>query len=135
MLIKGGFNWVDVRDVVQGTISSIKNGRSGQKYILSGHHCSLKDVAIILQQLFKRKTPSLIAPIFLAKLSLPFIQAYANISNTQPLFTTQSLNILINSPRYISNQKAQLDLGFMPRPFKESLQDTINWYKRHKQLK
>jgi len=36
MLVPGGYNIVDVRDVVNGAILASKKGRSGESYILSG---------------------------------------------------------------------------------------------------
>jgi dihydroflavonol-4-reductase len=43
MLISGGYNWVDVRDVAAAAIQSVESGRKGEKYILSGNFCSLKE--------------------------------------------------------------------------------------------
>jgi dihydroflavonol-4-reductase len=40
-LVSGGYNWVDVRDVVSAAIQAIDLGRKGEKYILSGEYCSL----------------------------------------------------------------------------------------------
>ena len=36
MLISGGYNWVDVRDVAAAAIQAMEKGRKGEKYILSG---------------------------------------------------------------------------------------------------
>ena len=47
-LVGGGFDWVDVRDVVQGAISAEGRARTGTKYILSGHWVSLRDLATLV---------------------------------------------------------------------------------------
>ncbi len=135
LLVSGGFNWVDVRDVVLGAINAIKKGRKGHKYILSGRYLSLKEASQILGAVTKRKTPSWIVPISLVKLFCPLIEFYAKITGTRPLFTRQSLNILSQSARTISTDKAQNELGFKVRPFEDSLRDTIDWYKTNNKLK
>ena len=44
-LVQGGYDWVDVRDVVDGAMQAERLGRSGARYILSGHWKSVMDVA------------------------------------------------------------------------------------------
>jgi dihydroflavonol-4-reductase len=41
VVIEGGFNWVDVRDVVHGAIAAAERGRSGERYLLTGTWTSL----------------------------------------------------------------------------------------------
>jgi dihydroflavonol-4-reductase len=44
-LVDGGFDWVDVRDVVQGALRAAAQAPSGARYILGGHWASLRDLA------------------------------------------------------------------------------------------
>ncbi|HUJ76238.1 MAG TPA: NAD-dependent epimerase/dehydratase family protein, partial [bacterium] len=44
-LVNGGFDWVDVRDVVAGAMLAEQKAPAGAKYLLSGHWASLHDVA------------------------------------------------------------------------------------------
>ena len=134
MLVAGGYNWVDVRDVVSASIKSIESGRKGEKYVLSGNYCSLKELSGIISNISGKKTPSLIAPVYLAKLACPFFQIYSSITQKDPLYTIQSLDILVNSPRNVSFSKAQKELNYNPRPLEQTLQDTFDWYKENKFL-
>jgi nucleoside-diphosphate-sugar epimerase len=52
-------------------------------------------------------------------------------SGTQPLYTHQSLDILVNSPVNISNAKARKELAFEPRPLEQTLTETFDWYKEN----
>lgn len=52
--------------------------------------------------------------------------------NGKPIYTSQSLNLLINSPKNISFEKAGNELGYNPRPLKQTLNDTFNWYRENK---
>ncbi len=135
MLISGGYNWVDVRDVADAAIRSVEKGRKGEKYILSGNFSSLLELSELAGKITGKKTPTLLAPVFLAKLACPFLQFYYSITNGKPIYTSQSLNLLINSPKNISFEKAKKELGYIPRPLEQTLQDTFVWYRENKFIK
>jgi dihydroflavonol-4-reductase len=50
-LVAGGYNWVDVRDVVSAAINSIEYGRKGENYILSGEYLSLQELSVIISRI------------------------------------------------------------------------------------
>ena len=127
-LIEGGYDWVDVRDVVQGAISAARNGRNGEKYILSGTWVNLTDLTQTVAEVTDNKLNLPVLPTVLAKIGLPFLQIWAKINKQQPLYTIESLSILRNGNRKISNNKAKEELNYHPRPLKETLKDTYRWY-------
>jgi dihydroflavonol-4-reductase len=130
-LVSGGYNWVDVRDVVAASLQAIESGRNGENYILSGKFCSLRDLSAMISKISGYKIP-VIVPVSLARMACPFFKIYSLISKKEPLYTYQSLNILVNSPTNISNAKAVKELGYKPRPFEQTLRDTFDWYKEKK---
>ncbi len=129
-LVSGGYNWVDVRDVVAASIQAVESGENGENYILSGKYCSLRDLSLMISELSGCKIPMII-PVALAQLACPFFKIYSTISNKEPLYTYQSLNILVNSPTNISNAKAKKELGYESRPLGQTLRDTFDWYKEN----
>jgi len=133
-LIPGGYDWVDVRDVVAGTISAMENGRSGQSYLLSGHFKTLPELyeQIILTQGKDRKLP--VIPFWLAEVGVPFLKTWARVSGNKPLYTKESIEILKTSHTKISSNKARNELGYESRPFKDTLRDTIEWFKENNYL-
>ena len=133
-IVSGGYNWVDVRDIVSASIKSIESGRTGEKYILSGEFRSLQELSIMISKISGCRIPITI-PVTIARMACPFFQIYSSITKIEPLFTYQSLNILVNSPTNISNAKARKELGFEPRPLEQSLNDTFNWYKENNIIK
>jgi dihydroflavonol-4-reductase len=130
-LVSGGYNWVDVRDVVSASINAIGSGRKGENYILSGEFLSLQELSAVISKLSGCKIPVNV-PVSLARIACPFIQLYSSVTKKQPLYTSQSLDILVNSPVNISNSKARLELGFEPRPLEQTLTETFNWYRQKK---
>lgn len=134
MLVEGGYDFVDVRDVVTAAISASTKGMKGEKYILSGQWLSLKELAIMIEQVTGRRTPKSVAPAFVARIGLPFISMWASITRTHPLYTAESLEILKHSSSRISNAKARSVLGFSPRPIEASLKDIFIWFEKQKMV-
>lgn len=131
MLISGGFNWVDVRDVAMAAVKAFESGKPGEKYILSGNFCTLKELSALTGKISGKPTPKFVAPVFLAQLSSPFYEFYYSLTKQKPMYTSQSLELLIRAPKNISFEKARADLGYVPRPLEQTLRDTFTWYKQN----
>ncbi len=133
-LIPGGFDWVDVRDVVKGAIAAIDKGKKGERYLLSGHWKSLKDLSSAVNMHSKRKNPIKI-PLFMAKIGMPFIYLYSKITDSEPLYTNESISILKHSNKNVSCQKAKEELNYSPRKFEDTIEDTYNWFDKQGLIK
>ena len=129
MLVPGGYDWVDVRDVVACALAAAEKGRKGERYLASGHYLSLKELSLMISKVTGRKTPTFTGPAILAKIGLPFISLYAKLKNEVPLYTSNSLEILEHSNRCISHAKATDELNYQPRPIEKTIRDTFDWYK------
>jgi dihydroflavonol-4-reductase len=129
MLVPGGYNWVDVRDVANGAITAAMHGRKGEKYLLSGQYLTLKELSGIIQKVTGNKTPKFICPTPVAKLGVPFINVIAKLRKEHPLYTSESLDILLECNKHIQNAKARRELDYNPRPIEATISDTIEWYK------
>lgn len=129
--VKGGYNFVDVRDVVDATINAIEKGRSGEGYIVSGRAVDLKELlTIINKHLGRKKLPP--------KIALWFVRMFAGLSNLyyrlrkkKPIFSKYSLYTL-NVNHNFSNEKAKEELDFKPRDIVESVNDSVDWFIKNK---
>ena len=131
MLVPGGYDFVDVRDVVKAAINAASQGRRGERYIVSGRWLSLKYLSIKIGELTGHKTPKFVAPSILAKAGLPLVQAWAKITGQHPLYTAESIDILKLSSKNISSNKARKELSHNPRPIEETLADTFRWFEEN----
>lgn len=129
VLVTGGYDWVDARDVAAGAIRAAEVAPSGSCYILSGHWLSVHAVAVMAAQLSGTRAPRLVVPLRLAELGLPVMERLANLNGSQPLYTSAMLHAL-RSNRLITHARAARDLGYSPRPFVETLTDTLAWFAR-----
>jgi len=126
-LVRGGYDWVDVRDVVNGAMQAERLGRSGSRYILSGHWRSLRELARVSAEITGKSAPRFVVPIWLANLFQPVMARLAQINGAQPIYTKSMWNAM-RSNRQISHARAAQDLGYAPRPFEQTLKDTLNWF-------
>jgi dihydroflavonol-4-reductase len=128
MLIDGGYNWVDARDVCEGAILAEKKGRRGECYLLTGHWVHICEVSRIIGRLTGRRTTQTAAPIWLAAAASWFSLGWGALSGKTPKFTPAAIRA-IQSHRYISHEKAVRELGYQPRPFEETVRDTLEWFR------
>lgn len=131
ILCEGGFNWVDVRDVVNGAIAAEKKGRIGEGYVLSGEWLKLTDLAKIIVHHSQKKSLCLSLPVGLAHFAANFIEGLGDLTKTHPSFTCAAVETLQHY-RYISNEKAKSELGYSPRSIEETISDTLTWHKDRK---
>jgi dihydroflavonol-4-reductase len=132
-LVTGGFDWVDVRDVVEGAIQAEERAPTGAKYILSGHWVSMCDLATMVAEIAGVPVPRLVCPLWLARIGAPVATAVGRLSGKRPLYTSVSMRAL-RSNRHISHDRATQELGYQPRPFRETLVDTLRWFEENGKL-
>jgi len=132
-LVTGGFDWVDVRDVVAGAMRAEEVAPAGARYLLSGHWVTARDIAAMVAEITGTSAPGLVFPLWMARLGVPIVKAVSRLNGRSPLYTSVSLRAL-RSNRHISHEKATRELGYQPRPFRETLVDTLRWFEENGQL-
>jgi dihydroflavonol-4-reductase len=135
VLIRGGFDFVDVRDVALGVVNAMERGRNGEAYLLGGKWHDLNDLqeAILKVKGDRRRLPVL--PAWVGYAGLPFTWMYAKALRIQPLYTRESIMALSHGHRNISSEKAARELGYAPRSLQETITDTIGWFRQTGRLK
>lgn len=128
--VKGGYDFVDVRDVAKGCLQALEKGRTGECYILSNRHYEIKDVLRMVREIHGgRRLPVL--PVWMAKATAPFIKLHARRTHTRPLYTRYSLYTLSSNDRF-SHDKATQELGYRPRDLFHTLKDTVSWVTKNR---
>lgn len=126
--VRGGYDFVDVRDVVAGIISACHHGQPGECYILSGHYVSIPELLQLITQAAHRPAIKTFLPLWLAQLTAPLSEMYYNAKKQPPLYTKYSLYTL-NSNANFSHAKADRLLDYHSRPIQDTIQDTVAWLK------
>jgi len=133
-LVPGGYDMVDVRDIVAAAITAIEKGKKGEKYLLSGKWHSIREISEIIESFTGKKTVKTEMPFWVARVGLPFILLFSKITGRTPLYTSESLTIIMGASRKISSLKAQQELGFSPRPVKNTVEDLFTWFRENGKL-
>ncbi|MDO5602968.1 MAG: NAD-dependent epimerase/dehydratase family protein [Oscillospiraceae bacterium] len=131
--VKGGYDFVDVRDVARGCLLAAEKGKSGECYILSNRHYDVKEVlGMVRENAGGRRLPVL--PMWMAKMAAPLLGWYAKLKKERPLYTRYSLYTLSSNDRF-SHDKATKELGWQPRDLSETIADTVTWIQEHPEKK
>jgi dihydroflavonol-4-reductase len=133
-LVKGGFDWVDVRDVCLGIQAAAERGRTGESYLLSGTYQTMVELAGLVETITGARPPRMISPMWLARMTAPFMHTWARVRRSEPLYTSEALVALRGNPVYLRD-KAERELGHRPRPIEDTLRDCYAWFAQHGRLR
>jgi dihydroflavonol-4-reductase len=131
--VRGGYDFVDVRDVAKGIVSAADNGKIGQCYILSNRYVSVKELFDLLSQISGQKRIKTYLPIWFAKSFAPLSEVYCKIFKKTPLFTSYSMDTLSKNSLF-THEKADRELFYTTRPLKDTLADTVNWFRKNSNI-
>jgi dihydroflavonol-4-reductase len=117
-LVAGGFDWVDVRDVVNALRSAADSGRTGESYLISGHRLTVAALALVAA----RYSPVTrrVAPMWAVQAVAPVAAVVARRTGTSLLPTREALHALASFPA-IDGTKAERELGYRARPIDDTL--------------
>jgi dihydroflavonol-4-reductase len=132
VIVGGGFDWVDVRDVVDASLRAEEVAPAGARYLLSGRWVTNRDLAATVSRISGKPAPRLTVPLAMARLATPFATAWARWRGKRALLTAVALRDLRGNRR-ISHARAAAELGYAPRPLRETLADTLRWYEQRRE--
>jgi dihydroflavonol-4-reductase len=133
-LIDGGFDFVDVRDVVGAMLVAADRGVAGANYITTGHHLKISALARMAEQITGVRSPRINAPIWALRLGVPAVEAVGRVLGKEPLYTRESIAVLETRARF-DWSRAGRDLGYAPRPTLDTVRDTYAWFEQAGLLK
>lgn len=126
--VRGGYDFVDVRDVAAGCVAAAERGRAGECYILSNRHYEVREVLdMVRRQKGGRKLPVL--PMWMARAAEPLLRWGAQMAGRRALYTRYSLHALHSNDRF-DHSKATAELGYRPRDLRLTVRDTLRWLER-----
>jgi dihydroflavonol-4-reductase len=124
-----GLNLVHVDDVAEGHIAALEKGRIGERYILGGQDASLQQMLVVLAELTGKAAPRVklpVGPLFpLAELA----EAFGRLTGKEPFLTKDSLK-MARHHMYFTSAKAERELGYVARPYRQALAEAIDWFRQ-----
>jgi len=127
--VDGSFNLCDVRDLADGIISAIENGRIGEGYILANDEVTFKDFVNLLAEESGTKPFKIFLPIWLSNIMARSMEFTAKLTGGTPMMTTFSVYNLSKNNAF-DYTKAKTELGYHTRSFRETIKDEVQWYRK-----
>ena len=124
--VKGGYDFVDVRDVADGIISACDKGVPGECYLLTNRYVEVKELLDLISEARNMKKIKTVLPMWFAELTAPLSELYYALRKQPPLYTKYSLYTL-RSNSHFTNEKAKRELGYKNRDLRTTVMDTIAW--------
>jgi dihydroflavonol-4-reductase len=129
-----GLNLVHVDDVAEGHMLALDKGRVGENYILGGSDVMLQEMLADIALLSGRRPPTVRlprAPLFPLAWGA---EALARLTGREPFLTADALR-MSRYRMFFSSAKAERELGYRARPWREGLRDALGWFGQNGYLK
>ena len=124
--VRGGYDFVDVRDVAKGILACSESGEPGKGYILSGHYVTIRKMLQLVGKAAKLRYRPICLPLGLAKLAAPYYER-RSLREQKPLFFTPYSVAVLASNGCFSHAAASERFAYQPRPVEETLRDMTAW--------
>ena len=129
LAVKGGYDFVDVRDVAAGIVACSEHGEPGHGYILSGQYATIRDILNAAKDALGLKRAVSFLPISFAKLVAPLYEKRSLRKKQTLYFTPYAVAVLDSNGRF-SRRAAAAAFGYAPRSLHSSIRDTVLWLKK-----
>jgi dihydroflavonol-4-reductase len=128
--ISGSYNFIDVRDLVNGIISASIIGKDKEIFLLSGNDIKVKELLDMLSEITGRKKVRFRLQYWFILIMSYFAELYYRMLKQKPLFTNYSIKVL-RSNHAFDNRYSKERLGLTIRPIRETVIDTLEFAKEH----
>ncbi|MBP1853217.1 SDR family oxidoreductase [Rhizobium halophytocola] len=132
----GGFSVVDARDVALHLIAAAEKGASGERYLAAGDIVSMADLLLLMQEVTGIEAPTRNIPLVVLNLLSYVYEAQHRFTGRPVLLSRATARLLASEPGRIGydHSKSERVLGVAFRPVRETLADTVAWYRRSGKL-
>jgi dihydroflavonol-4-reductase len=121
--LPGIINVVDVRDVATAHLTAAERGSVGERYIIGGYNYTVREALTQTANVAGVRPPRFGVPLWM-------VDGITMVSDLLPF-----LGIPTNHLRAVhlwqgyNTEKARDELGFNPRPFEETVKDSLDWFR------
>lgn len=127
--IPGGFEFVTSRDIVEGHVLAMEEGRRGEKYVFSTQFMTLDDVLDTFQRVTGAPKPRLRLPVGLME---PIAEVMSAILTRffpdVPQRLTPGAMRILRMNRHADTTKARTELGFKPTSFEDAVREQYEFF-------
>src|SRR5262249_27965909 len=122
-----GMNVVGVEDVAEGHWQALKQGRTGQRYILGGRNMTLKQILDSLAAATHRRAPRVKMPYTAALLAGYAENLFCSITGREPRIPLEGVR-MSRHKMFVDCSLATRELGFTSGSVDGALERAARWY-------
>ncbi len=124
----GGVNAVDVRDVAAGLLRLARTGVRGRRYLLTGHNLTYAELSDLGAAVLGTRAPRVGLPSGGLRVLAALLERPGMWLGRKPPATPDEVAVGSRF-LYFSNARAVSELGFRVRPVRETIVDSVAWYR------
>ncbi len=126
-LLPGTINVIDVRDLAIAMARALTHGRIGERYLLSGHNLTYRQLFDAVAAVSGRPAPTWEVPYAMA-LAFACVEEWwcRSVTGRTPLATVTGVRLTRRSFRFDAAQ-SRAALAWPLRPLRESVRDALAW--------
>jgi nucleoside-diphosphate-sugar epimerase len=131
-VLPGAIEFCHARDVAIAHIRAFEKGRTGESYVLGGHHSTWLDVYLKIASLLNVPAPNSETPVWvLYAVSYPLLWM-SHLTRKKPLITPQLVHLLRKGGITDSKEvlKSKNELEYQSASIDEMIEDCYNWLLR-----
>lgn len=125
--IESSWPVVDIRDAADCLILAAEKGQTGERYIVASGYASQEDMYKYVASLGGVKPPGIKLSAKVAGFMAAVTEKVAALFGKKPKFNTDAVLLMHIFPD-MDSTKAREQLGWKPRPFKDTLNDAVEFY-------
>jgi nucleoside-diphosphate-sugar epimerase len=134
--VPGGFEFVAVRDIVEGHLLCMEKGRSGEKYIFGSEYMTTDELVELWRQVTGRsRVPIRLNASLMAAFSHVNALAIRSFFPHRPERFTPGAIRLLRMHRRADISKAKSELGFQPTKISDAVHEAYDWYLEQRWIK
>lgn len=123
--------FVDARDVAAAHVLAYENQAATGRYICADYNTSLADLMPLFREVDPTlKVPGTMLPNFLLPTAPLFDWLGHKFTGAPRAVTGETIREMANNPIQYNSDRLRLQLGWQPRPIKDSLRDTLDWVRQ-----
>ena len=118
---------VDIRDAAEAALLAEQHGHFGERYIIANEYISNKEFCGIAAAVNGVEPPKLI-PMWVAYIVAGIMEFFLKLFRRKDYMISTNAVFLSNAFKAMDHSKARNELGWNPRPIKETIEDALAWY-------
>jgi dihydroflavonol-4-reductase len=133
LLVDGGFDWIDARDVARAAVAAAVQGRCGRRYLVAGTWTTVRELADLAGEVSGVRVRRVELPLSVARPMAAAAAPVAYALGREARFTPRAIDAL-QYYRRVSYTRAAEELGYAPRPLRETIEAVYEWLRSRRAL-